>query len=210
MDKTRFTIKLTGRKFQLGDSIRPKRDDLIGVLISLEKMDMARFLWPTQSERVKSASFATIEQMVPEALANARFLHRPIEPIRACLWIVAWYNHIWLGGVRPNIKGRVRQIITLAPARFKCPMCGEPYFVPQAFKNQDAAIRSFSRWLVTHSRVKYHKNKPTGRLPRRFGPEGNWTDKRLRVKKKKELPRPNDPDVLDLMRAFKTYGVKKK
>ena len=210
MSKTKFTIKLTGREFILGDSIRPRRSDLIGVLVALEKMDMARFLWPTQKERVNSASLATIEQMVPETLANARFLHKPIEPIKACLWIVAWYNHIWLGGVRPNSGRRSIRIVTVAPAKFRCPMCGEPYFVPQKFKNQDAAIRSFSKWLVTHSRVKYHKNKPTGRLPRKFGPESSYKDKRLRVKKKRDLPRPPDPDVLDLLRAFQTEGVNKK
>jgi len=176
-------------------------------MISLEKMEMARFLWATMDIGVLGATRVQVEAAVPEALANARMIvHNMTEPIKGCLWVMAWYNHIWMGGIRPNMKDRPPTVRVMAPARFRCPMCGEPYFFTKPVKNQDAAIRMFNKWLLGHATVRYHKNKPTKRLPHQLAPD-KYVDRRLVVKPKKWLPRPvADMDVQILMAEFESMG----
>ena len=208
---TRFEIKETGRKFAIGDSMRPSWDDLRAVMITLEKMDLARFLWPTLNTGVKGASRVQVEAAVPEALANARMImSRLDEPTKGCLWVLAWYNHIWMGGIRPNMKERPPTIRVMAPARFRCPICGEPYFFTRQTKDQGAAIRQYNKWLQTHSRVRYHNRKPTKRLPMRLEPTKYKEHRLAGIKPKKWLPRPvPDMDVQLLMAEFESMVLEK-
>ncbi len=183
--KHRFTIKKTGRKFVLGESIRPKWDDLRAVVLILDRQDMGRFLWPTFNIGMGTANRNQIEAAVPEMLSNARFITRSLDvPQKGCLWIVAWYNHIWLGGPRPRIKTRPRLKRSAPTMMFKCPMCGDHWYPPRRVKTQGAGMRLFAKWVVKHSRVKYHEGKVTKRFI--YAPTEMPVDKAKRVQKKIE------------------------
>jgi len=163
--KRRYTIKDTGRKFIMGESIRPKWDDLRAVVLILDKADLGRFLWPTMNIGIGTANRNQIEAAVPEILSNARFIiPRFTPPQKACLWIVAWYNHIWLGGTRPDLRSRPRLKRSIPTMMFKCPMCGDHWYPPRRVKTQGAGMRLFAKWIVKHSRVKYHEGKVTNRF----------------------------------------------
>ncbi len=217
MSEQRYTLGATGLKFSIGDSIRPKGTDVIGALLFLEKHDMARFLWPTQQIRVKGMNAAEIHSTVPECLANAILVKYKLDdPLKAALWIVAWYNHMWLGGVRPSTASRAPRVYSLPKVWFKCPMCGDHYYPPNRMVNQDAAIRAFSKWLVTHAKVSYHKNKITTRLPRRFDPDpkkgtGYIANKKEFARRHRErMKRNREPSVEALLAQFPTQKKKKR
>ena len=184
--KRKYELGATGLKFVMGESMRPRRADLKVAVQILDREDLGRFLWPTANIGIGTANLAQLEALVPEMLANARFIPQRFTPKqKACLWIVAWYNHIWLGGVRPDMRSRPRRKISVAPAHFKCPMCGEHWYPPRRVKTQGAAIRAFSVWLKKHSRVKYHEGKETGRLQYRMD---EWpTEPEIRKLKAKGL-----------------------
>ena len=167
MAKRVFTIKETGLRFKVGYSLRPKWDDLRAVLLYLQnKGKVGADLFPYLDGGIENTTKDTIHELVPEMLFNAgQYYKHYREPIKACLWVIAWYNHIWLSGPRPNVVKRARRLRSLPTAIFKCPMCGEHWFAPRRLRTQGAALTAFSKWLVTHSRAKYHDDKITGRLP---------------------------------------------
>lgn len=182
--KTRYEIHKTGRKFIMGESIRPKWDDLRAVVLILDQQDMGRFLWPTMNIGMGTANRNQIEAAVPEILSNARFIVPSLTaPQKGCLWIVAWYNHIWLGGPRPRIKVRPRLKRSAPTMMFKCPMCGDHWYPPKRVKTQGAGMRLFAKWIVKHSRVKYHEGKVTKRFVYRME-EPVVRKKKKRAKKK--------------------------
>jgi hypothetical protein len=185
--KTRYEIKKTGRKFVMGESIRPKWADLRAVVLILDQQDMGRFLWPTMNIGIGTANKAQIEAAVPEILSNARFIVPSLTaPQKGCLWIVAWYNHIWLGGPRPKITMRPRLKRSAPTMIFKCPMCGDHWYPPKRIKTQGAAMRLFAKWIVKHSRVKYHDNKVTKRFIYRAEP---WAENKPSIAVRKKTKR---------------------
>ncbi len=163
--KRKYELKKTGLKFTYGESMRPKWDDLRHAVLILDRADLGRFLWPTMNIGMGTANRNQIEAAVPEILSNARFILPRFDlQQKALLWLIAWYNHIWMGGTRPDMRSRPRLKWSIPSAIFKCPMCGDHWYPPRRVKTQGAAIRAFAVWMKSHSRVKYHDGVRTKRL----------------------------------------------
>lgn len=157
------TIGATKTIFTTGEVFRPDWDDLKAVVRRLIDLGIAEDLVPNSAAILQGANRGQIDAVVPTMLERAAYrdyAHVAPFQVRACLWVLACYWHIHLGGPRPAMPMPTRQP-RLQQVTMRCPYCLEKYPAPQRAMNQGYLLRMFSKWMYQHSRQHAHKDVDT-------------------------------------------------
>lgn len=157
--------------FTVGESIRPTIEDVRYVLQKLYKSKYVNDVTPEWAvpELLVRASVEETRTLLPAVLTGVNdiieyqeYEHQDLYFLCICAYVLAWYDHLNLGGPRPIVEAE-REKRTVSHHKLprlevvlRCEYCNKVFTPPAHLVRYEKVAQAYLKWLPKHY-WEYHK-----------------------------------------------------